>query len=156
MSIIGKKNVLIRYSLTHFIVLLVIFIDGLYNFLQSIDQIQQGLRYGINAYKGVKDACLGAMTGEPKIILVAIVEVALYDERVTLFTKGHECLDMKLNCRKDFYLSVDPYLFLRKPLKDDEVGDLAVIKFSPFPSGQDKVYAAECEGLILSKFQISY
>ena len=124
--------------------------------MQSIDQIQQGLRYGINAYKGVKDACLGAMTGEPKIILVAIVEGALYDERVTLFTKGHECLDMKLNCRKDFYLSVDPYLFLRKPLKDDEVGDLAVIKFSPFPSGQDKVYAAECEGLILSKFQISY
>ena len=113
--------------------------------MQSIDQIQQGLRYGINAYKGVKDARLGAMTGEPKIILVAIVEGALYDERVTLFTKGHECLDMKLNCRKDFYLSVDPYLFLRKPLKDDEVGDLAVIEFRPFPSGQDKVYAAECE-----------
>ena len=124
--------------------------------MQSIDQIQQGLRYGINAYKGVKDANQGAMAGEPKIILVAIVEGALYDERITLFTKGHECFDMKLNCRKDFYLSVDPYLFLRKPLEDDEVGDLAVIKSSPCPRGQDKGHIEECEGLILSKFQISY
>ncbi|KAK2551218.1 hypothetical protein P5673_027982, partial [Acropora cervicornis] len=125
---------------------------------QSIDQIQSALRYGINAYKSVKDACPGAVTGEgegwyplekpeePKIILVAIAEGAIQNERVTLFTKGHECLDMKLRCRENLSLSVEPsYLYLFKPLKDDEVGDLALIKCSPSANGQEQV----CEGLIL-------
>ncbi|XP_015749767.1 PREDICTED: uncharacterized protein LOC107329600, partial [Acropora digitifera] len=130
--------------------------------IQTVDQIQMGLRYGMNAYKSVQDAWLGAMTserkgcypvekpGEPKIMLVAIAEGAIMNERVTLFTKGHECYDLKLNCRENLSLSVEPiFLYLYKPLKDDEVGDLAVIKFSPSPSGQKQVYAAECEGLIL-------
>ena len=134
-------------------------------FLQSIDQIQSALRYGINAYKSVKDACPGAVTGEgegwyplekpeePKIILVAIAEGAIQNERVTLFTKGHECLDMKLTCRENLSLSVEPsYLYLYKPLQDDEVGDLALIKCSPSANGQEQV----CEGLILSKFQLSF
>ena len=136
-------------------------------FLQSIDQIQSALRYGINAYKSVKDACPGAMTGEgegegcyplekpeePKIILVAIADGAIQSERVTLFTKGHECLEMKLTCRENLSLSVEPsYLYLYKPLKDDEVGDLALIKCSPSANGQEQVG----EGLILSKFQLSF
>ena len=136
-------------------------------FLQSIDQIQSALRYGINAYKSVKDACPGAMTGEgegegcyplekpeePKIILVAIADGAIQSERVTLFTKGHECLEMKLTCRENLSLSVEPsYLYLYKPLQDDEVGDLALIKCSPSANGQEQV----CEGLILSKFQLSF
>ena len=132
---------------------------GCLTFLQSIDQIQSALRYGTNAYKSVKDACPGAMTGEgeecyplePKIILVAITEGAIQNERVTLFTKGHECLDMKLTCRENLSLSVEPsYLYLYKPLQDDEVGDLALIKCSPSANGQEQV----CEGLILSKFQL--
>ena len=135
--------------------------------MQSVEQIQSASRYGINAYKSVKDACPGAMTGdgegegcyplekpeEPKIILVAIAEGAIQNERVTLFTKGHECLDMKLRCRENLSLSVEPsYLYLFKPLKDDEVGDLALIKCSPSANGQEHV----CEGLILSKFQMSF
>ena len=135
--------------------------------MQSVEQIQSASRYGINAYKSVKDACPGAMTGEgegegcyplekpeePKIILVAIAEVAIQNERVTLFTKGHECLDMKLTCRENLSLSVEPsYLYLYKPLKDDEVEDLALIKCSPSSNGQEQV----CEGLILSKFQMSF
>ena len=127
-----------------------------------------GLRYGINAYKSIKDAWLGAMTSErkgcyplekteeAKIMLVAIAEGAIMNERVTLFTKGYECYDMKLSCRENLPLSVTPlYLYLHKPLEDYEVGDLAVIKFSPSPCGQEQVYAAECEGLVLSKSQIS-
>ena len=127
-----------------------------------------GLRYGLNAYKSVQEAWLGAMTRErdgcyllekpeeSKIMLVAISEGAIQNERVTLFTKGHKCYDMKLNCRENLSLSVEAlYLYLHKPLNDDEVGDLAVIKFSPSSSAQEQVYVAECEGLILSKFQIS-
>ena len=138
---------------------------GCLTFLQSIDQIQSALRYGINVYKSVKDACPGAMKGEgegwyplekpeePKIILVAIAEGAIQNERVTLFTKGHECLDMKLTCRENLSLSVEPsYLYLYKPLQDDEVGDLALIKCSPSANGQEQV----CKGLILSKFQMSF
>lgn len=140
-----------------FIVLFVIFIYSLCNFLQTVHQIQMGLRYGINAYKSVQDAWLGAMTSErkeePKIMLVAIAEASIMNEMVTLFTKGHECLDMKLRCRENLSLSVEPsYLYLYKPLKDDEVGDLAVIKYSPSANEQKQV----CEGLILSKFQMSF
>ena len=133
--------------------------------MQSIVQIQSALRFGINAYKSVKDACPGAMTGdgegcyppekpeEPKIILVAIAEGSIQNERVTLFTKGQECLDMKLTCRENLSLSVEPsYLYLFKPLEDDEVGDLALIKCSPSANGQEQV----CEGLLLSKFQMSF
>ena len=135
--------------------------------MQSVEEIQSASRYGINAFKSIKDACPGAMTGEgegegcyplekpeePKIILVAIAEGAIQNERVTLFTKGHECLDMKLTCRENLSLSVEPScLYLYKPLKDDEVGDLALIKCSPSANGQEQV----CEGLILSKFQMSF
>ena len=91
-----------------------IFIDSLCNFLQTVDQIQMGLPYGMNAYKSVQDAWLGAMTSEkeePKIMLVAIAEGAIMNERVTLFTKGHECYDLKLNCREN--LSVcGTYIFV--------------------------------------------
>ena len=117
-----------------------------------------GLRYGINAYKSVQDAWLGASERkeEPKIMLVAIVKGAIMNEMVTLSTKGHEDYYMKLNCRENLLLSVEPLdLYLHKPLEDDEVGDLAVIKFSPSPCGQEHVYASECEGLILSKSQLS-
>lgn len=83
---------------------------------------------------------------EPKIILVAIAEGAIQNERVTLFTKGQESLDMKLTCRENLSLSVEPsYLYLFKPLTDDEVGDLALIKCSPSANGQEQV----CEGLLL-------
>ena len=110
--------------------LLVIFIDDLCNFLQSVDQIQMGLRYGLNGYKSVQDAWLGAMTRErdgcyplekpeeSKIMLVAISEGAIQNERVTLFTKGHECYDMMLNCRENLSLSVEAlYLYLHKTVE---------------------------------------
>ena len=132
--------------------------------MQSIVKIQKGLRYGINAYKSVKDACPGAMTEErevcyrlekpedSKIRLVAISEGAIQNERVTFLTVAQESLNVKLNCRENLSLSVEPVpLYPYKPSKDDKVGDLAVITFIPSPSGQEQVYAAECEGLILSK-----
>lgn len=112
-----------------------------------------GLRYGINVYQSVQDAWQGAMTSEreePKIMLVTIVKGAIMNEMVTLSTKGHEDYHMKLNCRENLPLSVEPLdLYLHKPLEDDEVGDLAVIKLSPSPCGQEHVYAPECEGLLL-------
>ena len=132
--------------------------------MQSIDQIQTALRCGINAYKGVAEAWLGARASErkgcyplkkpedPTIMLVTIDAGTIQDERITIVTKRQERINVKFSCREYLSQSVEPTnLFLHKPLKDDEVGDLAVITFSPSARSPELV----CEGLILSKFEIS-
>ena len=132
--------------------------------MQSIDQIQTGLRCGINAFKGVAEAWLGARASErkgcyplkkpddPTIMLVTIDAGTIQDERITIVTKIQERINVKFSCREYLSQSVEPTnLFLHKPLKDDEVGDLAVITFSASARSPELV----CEGLILSKFEIS-
>ena len=129
--------------------------------MQSIDQIQTSLRYGVNAYKGVWEAWQASerkgcypleKPEEPKVMLVTIDAGTIQNERITILTKRHESINVKFSCRENLSLSVEPTnLFLHKPLKDDEVGDLAVITFSRSARSPELV----CEGLILSKFEIS-
>lgn len=130
-------------------------------FLQSIDQIQTGLRYGINAYKGVWEAWQASerkgcypleKPEDPEVMLVAIDAGTIQNERITIVTKRQESINVKFSCRENLSQTVEPtHLFLHKPLKVDEVGDLAVITFRPSARSPELV----CEGLILSKFQMS-
>ena len=151
----------------NFIVFLVIIIvDSLHNFiLQSVDQIQMDLSYGFNAFKGILEACPGARIGEKqrcflhyqpqeqKIFLVGIVKGVLLDERIILVTKEGERIKLKLNCRENLTLSTEYFsLQLESLEEDDNVDDVAVIKFSTSPVGEQEIYPAVCEGLILSKF----
>ena len=146
--------------------LVIIIVDSLHNFiLQNIDQIQMDLSYGFNAFKGILEACPEATIGEKqrcflrcqpqeeKIFLVGIVEGVLVDEKIHLKTKEGERIKLKLNCRENLTLSTDRFVLQLKSLAgDDNVNDVAVIKFRTSPVGKQKIYPAVCEGLILSKF----
>lgn len=119
------------------------------------------LNYGINTYKGIKEACPGAEIGqtkgcylqnrppEPKVFLVAIAGGVIQDERITFLTKEGEIINLKCNCRNNLTLSLEPFFLQLKPFEGDEVNEVAVIKFDTFPFGPSKIYPAVCEGLIL-------
>lgn len=122
------------------------------------------LSHGFNTYKGIWEACPEATIGltkgcylldqptEPKIFLVSIAGGFIQNERITFLTKSRECINLKLNCRENLTLSTEPFLLQSKPLAIDEVQDVAVVKFSTSPVGQQQIYPAVCEGLMLSKF----
>lgn len=124
------------------------------------------LSHGFNTYKGMREACPEATIGltkgcymldqpkEPKIFLVSIAGGIIQNERITFLTKSRECINLKLNCRENLTLSTEPFLLQSKPLTINEVEDVAVVKFSTSPVGQQQnfIYPAVCEGLMLSKF----
>lgn len=127
------------------------------------------LDYGENVFKSIKevhpDACLGKQKGmylerkpeNAKPFLVSLKSGFIKNERIYFRTKGDEHLiDLKLNCRENLTLStarVD--LQIRRVKSDDDVGDLALIKFGTTDvSLRQPIYPAVCEALILSKFFI--
>ena len=146
--------------------LVIIIVDSLHNVLQNIDQIQMDLSYGFNAFKGIMEACPGATIGEKQrcfllnqpqeqeIFLVGIVRGVLVDERIHLMTRKGERIKLKLNCRENLTLSTEYFSLQLESLAGDDNNrdDVAVIKFSTSPVGEQKIYPAVCEGLILSKF----
>ena len=143
--------------------------------LQNIDHIQMGLDFGFNSYESISDACPGAVFRLPhhtkylnicclpgkqeieQIFIIAIASGIILNDKICLETKDEENLILTLNCRENMTLSVAPLILHIKEREDEDVGDVAIIKFirspdEPLPSS----YTAVCEGLILRKFLISF
>ena len=142
-------------------------------FLQDVEQIQMALDYGENVFKSIKevhpDVCLGKLKGmylerkpeNAKPFLVSLTSGFIKNERIYFQTKGDDHLiDLKLNCRENLTLStarVDLQIRRVKDDDDDDVGDLALIKFGTTDvSLRQPIYPAVCEALILSKFFILF
>ena len=135
-----------------------------------MDKIHLDLEFGVNAYKGVKDARSDAKIGEgkgcylttkpgsPQIFLISIASGIIRNERLSFTTKSGEVLNLKLNCRENLTTSTKPSrLHLKLPTDENDVGDVAVVKFDTSPVELRKpIYSAVCEGLILSKFSITH
>ena len=133
---------------------------------QTVEQIQMDLEYGQSAYKSVKEACPDVVLGQnkgmylltspenPRIFLVSIKYGVISNERIKFATKGGEFVDLKLNCRENLTLSISPAFLQLRPVSDeDDVGDVAVVKFDTADIGlRSSMYTAVCEGLILSKY----
>ena len=130
-----------------------------------MDKIHLDLEFGVNAYKGIKDALSDAKIGEkgcylrtkpgsPQIFLISISSGIIRNERVFFRTKSGEVLNLKLNCRKNLNMSTKPARLQLKLLTDEnDVGDVAVVKVDTSPVElRTPIYAAVCEGLVLSKF----
>lgn len=123
------------------------------------------LDYGENVHRGIKEACpkikIGQTKGmyleskpeKPIIFLVSLKAGVIKNERITFVTKSGEQVNLKLNCRENLNLltSCVP-LQLRKVTGEDDVGDVAVVKFGTSECGlRNPFYPGVCEGLILSK-----
>ncbi|XP_068753746.1 uncharacterized protein [Montipora capricornis] len=128
----------------------------------NVDKIHLDLEFGANAYKGIKNARSDAIIGEkgcylttkpgsPQIFLISIASGIIRNERVFLSTKSGELLNLKLNCRENLTMSTKPSrLQLKVPTDENDVGDVAVVKFDTSPVElRTPIYAAVCEGLIL-------
>ena len=142
--------------------------------LQDINQIQMGLDFEINSYRGISDACPGVvflpgnhhfnnycfLHGKPKedqIFIVAIAKGCIFSERISLLTRNGERVFLKVNCRENLTMSTAPFHLCVKECEDKDVGDVAIIKFIESTSGPlPTSYIAVCEGLILRKFLLSY
>ena len=123
------------------------------------------LEYGQSAYKSIKEACPDARIGEskgiylesqpeaPRIFLVSLKYGFIKNERVLFGTKGGEHVDLKLNCRENLSLSTSHVrLQLRRVTDEDDVGDVALIRFGTSECGlRYPIFPGVCEGLILSK-----
>ena len=135
--------------------------------LQNVEQVQMELVYGVNVYRSIEEVCPNAVLGKqkglymktkpdkPKIILVSLKSGTIKNERIHFQTKGDDhTIDLKLNCRKHLTLSTAPVILQTRKVTDEEdVGDLALIKFGTADvSLRSPIYPAVCEGLILSKF----
>jgi len=141
--------------------------------LQNIDHIQMGLDFGCNSYRGISDACPRAaflpyhrnkhfniccFPGKPakgQIFIIAIASGVILNEKIFLGTRKGENLVFTLNCRENSTMSATPLYLHIKEREDEDVGDVAIIKFirspdEPIPTR----YTAVCEGLILRKFLI--
>ena len=139
--------------------------------LQNIDHIQMGLDFGFNSYRGISDACPRAvflpylrnnhlticcLPGKPEkdqIFIIAIASGHIKDEYVFLKTRNGEHVACKLNCRENLTMSVAPLYLHIKEQKEEDVGDVAIIKFIQSFGGH---YTAVCEGLVLRKFLRSF
>lgn len=135
-----------------------------------------GLDFGLNSYRGLSDACPGVeflpnphrikhyclccLPGIPEkdqIFVIGIASGIILDEKILLKTRKGERVICKLNCRENFTMSAAASYLPIKEWKDDEVGDVAIIKFiqsSDEPLATN--YTAVCEGLVLRKFLISF
>lgn len=135
-----------------------------------------GLDFGFNSYESISDACPGAVFQHPhhnkylniyclpskqeieQIFIIAISSGIILNDKILLETRdGKEKLILTLNCRENVTMSVAPLILHIKKREDEDVGDVAIIKFirspdEPLPSS----YTAVCEGLILRKFLISF
>ena len=124
------------------------------------------LDYGENVFESIKEVQPGAILGNQKGMylkrkpengkpfLVSLKSAYIKNERIHFQTKGDDHLiDLKLNCRENLTLStarVD--LQIRRVTSEDDVGDLALIKFGTTDvSLRQPIYPAVCEALILSK-----
>lgn len=139
--------------------------------LQNIDHIQMGLDFGFNSYGSISDACpraeflpypqnkhfnLCCLPGKPEkdqIFIIAIASGVILNEEIFLGTRDGESLVFMLNCRENSTVSAAPLYLHIKEREDEDVGDVAIIKFiqspdEPYPT----CYTAVCEGLILRKF----
>ena len=141
--------------------------------MQSIDQIQMGLDFEVNCYRGISDACPGVeflpcsgkfnhchIHGKPEkdqIFMIAIASGDILDEKISLSTRNGEHVILKLNCRENLTMSTAPLHLRMKQWKDEDVGDVAIIKFiESFGGPLQTSYIAVCEGLILRKCSISF
>ena len=131
--------------------------------LQNIDHIQMGLDFGFNSYRGISDACPGVeflpdpgsrhyslccLPGKPEkdqIFIIAIASGVIRDEHIYLQTINGEHVVCKLNCREDLTMSAAPLHLHIKKREEEDVGDVAIIKFI-------QSCRAVCEGLVLRKF----
>ena len=134
-----------------------------------------GLDFGVNSYRGILDAChevkfvpsssskywndcyLHDKPEEDQIFIIAIASGTIFSESICLSTRNEERVILKLNCRENLTMSAGPLLLHVKKCKDEDVGDVAIIKFIESTSGPLRTrYIAVCEGLILRKFLLSY
>ena len=141
--------------------------------LQNIDHIQMELDFRFNSYESISDACPGAVFPFPhhnkycsicclpgkqekqQIFIIAIASGVILNDKIFLETKDGENLKLGLNCRENMTMSVAPLFLHIKEREDEDVGDVAIIKFIRSPD-EPSIYSAVCEGLILRKFLISF
>lgn len=134
-----------------------------------------GLDFGFNSYGSISDACpravfvphrhdeyfkicflLGKQEIE-QIFIIAIASGVIFNDQILLETRDKKKILLRLNCRENVTMSVAPLLLHIKEREDEDVGDVAIIKFIPSPDGPSpSSYFAVCEGLILRKFLISF
>ena len=129
------------------------------------------LDYAENVFESIKEGQPGAVLGNQKGMyltrkpenakpfLVSLKSASIKNERICFQTKGDDHpIDLKLNCRENLTLStacVD--LEIRSVTSEDDVGDLALIKFGTTDiSLREPIYPAVCEALILSKYFILF
>ena len=130
-----------------------------------------GLDFGFNSYRGISDACpgveflfrwcsthflLSCPPGEPEkdqIFIIAIAFGGIVGGCIFLKTINGERLVCKLNCTENLTTSVAPLHLFIKERKEEDVGDVAIIKFI---QSSDGLYTAICEGLVLRKFLRSF
>ena len=128
------------------------------------------LDYGENVFESIKEVQPGAVLGNQKGMyltrkpenakpfLVSLKSAYIKNERIYFQTKDDHPIDLKLNCRENLTLStarVD--LQIRRVTSEDDVGDLALIKFGTTDiSLRQPIYPAVCEALILSKYFILF
>lgn len=128
------------------------------------------LEFGESAFKGIKDAFPLAEIAErkgiymecrppdPRMCLISMKYAIMENERIILGTRNGEEVNLKLNCRENLQLSTSPVVLqLRGLTGDDDVGDVALVKFSTSECGRiNPTYQAVCEGLILSEYIIKH
>ena len=136
--------------------------------------MQMGLDFGFNSFEGISDAFLGVKfllsyhrkylvpfcyCGKPEedqISIIAIDSGVILDEHIFLKTRNGEKVVFKLNCRESLTMSAAPLYLQIKARKDEDVGDVAIIKFPLCSGPSPTICFAECEGLVLRKFLISF
>ena len=132
-----------------------------------------GLDLGVNCYGSISDACPGAVFRLPfgykyvnicclpgkeeieQIFIIAIASGIILNDKILLETRDGENLALTLNCRQNLTMSVAPLFLHIKEREDEDVGDVAIIKFIRSPI-EPLSYTTVCEGLILRKFLISF
>lgn len=129
---------------------------------ENVEKIQMDLEFGESAFKGIKDAFPNAEIAEtkgifmkdppsdPRMCLIGMKYAVMENERIIFGARNGEQVNLKLNCRENLQLSTSPVVLeIRDITDDDDVGDLALVKFSTSECGLR--YQAVCEGLIVSK-----
>lgn len=124
------------------------------------------LDFRFNSYESISDACPGAVFPFPhhnkycsicclpgkqekqQIFIIAIASGVILNDKIFLETKDGENLKLGLNCRENMTMSVAPLFLHIKEREDEDVGDVAIIKFIRSPD-EPSIYSAVCEGLIL-------
>lgn len=131
--------------------------------------MQMALDYGENVFKSIKevypDAVLAKTNGmylkrkpeNANPFLVSLKSGFIKNERIHFVTRGDgrdHVTDLKVNCRENLTLSTGRVdLPIRRMTSEDDVGDLALIKFGTLTDVNLRrvIYPAVCEALILSK-----